>query len=255
MKAIIAFAVSIAIGLAPATAPAAENQAERSGAYPGSMPGMTQGPATEMMRGMPMGTPGHAPGWERPQLSFALQNRSELGLSAEQEKALRALVERFGNEADQRTRDIDAAERELAALLKQEPVDFAQIEAKVRGVATVRADLRLSRIRTIAEGRAALTSEQRAKLDQLAAGKGRMGQREGTRGAEEMQRFMNSERMPQAMNAMMAMAERMGGGDMMLGMVRMMEMMSMMGGGIMGGSMMGADSMMGNTQRPIQENK
>jgi len=42
---------------------------------------------------------------------------------------------------------------------------------------------------------------------------------------------MHSERMPQAMSAMMAMAERMGDGDMMLGMVRMMEMMSMMGGG------------------------
>lgn len=52
----------------------------------------------------------------------------------------------------------------------------------------------------------------------------------GTRGAEEMHRFMNSERMPQTMSAMMAMAERMGGGDTMLGMVRMMEMMSGMGG-------------------------
>lgn len=68
-----------------------------------------------------------------------------------------------------------------------------------------------------------------------ALGRGCSGRGEGTRGAEEMQRFMSSERMPQAMSAMMAMAERMGGGDTMLGMVRMMEMMSMMGGDMMGG--------------------
>lgn len=56
------------------------------------------------------------------------------------------------------------------------------------------------------------------------------------RGMEEMQRFMNSERMPQAMTSMMEMARQMGNGDAMAGMVRMMEMMSMMGqmGGMMG---------------------
>jgi hypothetical protein len=40
--------------------------------------------------------------------------------------------------------------------------------------------------------------------------------------------------MPQAMTAMMDMARRMGDGDVMLGMVRMMEMMGSMGG-MMGG--------------------
>ncbi len=60
-----------------------------------------------------------------------------------------------------------------------------------------------------------------------------------TRGMEEMVRFCSSERMPQAMNAMMGMARQMGNGDAMAGMVRMMEMMSMMGqmGGQMGGMM------------------
>lgn len=51
-----------------------------------------------------------------------------------------------------------------------------------------------------------------------------------------MLRFMESERMPQAMFAMMEMARRVGDGDPMLGMVRMMERMSMMGqmSGMMG---------------------
>lgn len=263
MKAIIASGLSIAIGLAAATAPAAASQQERSEASAGSMSGMMHGPAAGGMRGMPMmmhGMPmdarNEAAGLERPILSLALKNRTELGLSAEQEKSLQEFVDRFGKEADRSRREIGAAERELAVLLKEETVDLSQVDTRVRAIEKLRADLRFSRIQTIAEGRTVLTPEQRTKLDQLAAGQGRPGRGHGTRGAEEMHRFMSSERMPQAMNAMMAMAERMGGGDTMLGMVRMMEMMSMMGGGMMG-NMMGGEgmmggSMMGNPRRPEQ---
>lgn len=66
------------------------------------------------------------------------------------------------------------------------------------------------------------------------------GQHEGmARGMDEMHRFCTSERMPQAMNGMMAMARQMGNGDDLAGMVRMMEMMSGMGqmGGQMDGTM------------------
>ena len=62
---------------------------------------------------------------------------------------------------------------------------------------------------------------------------------------EEMERFMNSDRMPQAMTAMMDMARRMGDGDVMLGMVRMMEMMGSMGG-MMGPGMMGPSTPQGH---------
>ena len=51
-------------------------------------------------------------------------------------------------------------------------------------------------------------------------------------GAKAMREFMQSDRAPQAMANMMDMARRMGDGDAMLGMTRMMEMM---GGGMMGG--------------------
>lgn len=193
-----------------------------------------------MMSGMPMAAASQALGRERPQLGLALQHRAELGLSAEQEKTLRGLVERLGKESAPRLRDIERAERALAALLEHPPADMAKVDDKVRGIEKLRAELRLRRIQTIAEGRAALNGDQRAKLDRLASG-GSSQRSDTSRGMEEMQRFMSSERMPQAMNAMMAMAERMGEGDSMLGMVRMMEMMSMMGGGgMMGGSMMEA---------------
>lgn len=50
-------------------------------------------------------------------------------------------------------------------------------------------------------------------------------------GQDAMREFMKSERAPQAMASMMAMARRMGDGDVMLGMTRMMDMMGSMGGG------------------------
>ena len=58
-------------------------------------------------------------------------------------------------------------------------------------------------------------------------------------GRKAMREFMNSDRAPQAMANMMEMARRMGNGDVMLGMTRMMEMMGTHGGGMKGhGGMM-----------------
>jgi len=55
------------------------------------------------------------------------------------------------------------------------------------------------------------------------------GQGATAEGRAEMEQFMRSEKMTQAMTGMMAMARRMGGGDPMKGMVRMMEMMGSIG--------------------------
>ncbi|MGH7325638.1 MAG: hypothetical protein ACREJ9_13480 [Candidatus Rokuibacteriota bacterium] len=54
-------------------------------------------------------------------------------------------------------------------------------------------------------------------------------------GQNAMREFMQSDRAPQAMANMMEMARRMGNGDVMLGMTRMMEMMGGTGGGMMSG--------------------
>lgn len=198
-------------------------------------------PTTEMMRGMRMGPMGDLLGPERPLLSLALRRRDELRLSADQVKTLEGLVERFRKDAEARSRQIEAAEQEVASMLKADPADLNQVESKVRAIQALRADLRIARIRTIEEGRAALTQEQRQKLQALTAAPAAGHAAERTRGMEEMERFMNSERMPQTMNTMMEMARRMGDGDTMLGMVRMMEMMGSMGGkmGGQGGGAMG----------------
>ena len=70
-------------------------------------------------------------------------------------------------------------------------------------------------------------SADRSTVDACAEMMGGTGTEEGRKA---MQEFMKSDRAPQAMTNMMDMARRMGNGDLMLGMTRMMEMMGGMGG-------------------------
>lgn len=169
---------------------------------------------------------GGGPPGERPLITLALRQRETLGLSEDQVKALEQTRSAFEREAIRRRADVEIAEREVADLLREPRVDLAKVEAKVRQIAGLQADLRLTRIKSIEKGKAVLTADQLKKLMSEA------GTHEGSmtsRGAEEMRRFMNSERAPQAMASMMEMARQMGDGDTMLGMVRMMEMMGSMG--------------------------
>jgi Heavy-metal resistance len=107
---------------------------------------------------------------ERPLITLMLNWRSELGLSASQVESLERLRSEFQREATRRDTDLRAAESELATLLQADPVNLATAETKVRDIEKQRADFRLARIKTIQQGRAQLTSEQRAKLSTLLAG-------------------------------------------------------------------------------------
>ncbi len=81
----------------------------------------------------------------------------------------------------------------------------------------------------------AIESSSEAKKDaQIACMEMMQGAGTTEEGKKAMQEFMQSPKAPQAMNNMMEMARRMGNGDTMLGMTKMMEMMGGMGG-MMGG--------------------
>jgi len=168
MKRLTALTLVLALGLALAAGDSARAGERDRGE-------MMQGAMSEMMRGMGMGRESDLLGRERPLLSLALRHRADLALSDDQAKTLEGLIDRFRKEAEQRVGDIEAAERNLAALLQQEPADLAKVEATVREIAAARADLRIARIKTIAEGRAALTAEQRQKLEALLARSSSMG--------------------------------------------------------------------------------
>jgi Spy/CpxP family protein refolding chaperone len=125
----------------------------------------------EHLRSTPgLGTPGGGPApspAERPLISFMLEHREQLALTPEQAARLETLRQEFTRESIRRDADLRIAEMDLAALLDQAPLDLAKVEAKVRELERLRADLRIARIRTIEQGRTLLTPEQRAKLQSL----------------------------------------------------------------------------------------
>lgn len=174
-----AFATSSTLAAFPALAQQRESPRQPPG---DPMQGSMDGRGMMDMHGMMMGGMGDAVGRERPQLSLALQNRADLALTEPQVKTLEGLVERFRDTAEKRVGAIEAAETELAALLKQDSQAGPQVETKVRAIEKLRTDLRLERIRTIAQGRAALAPEQRTKLDQLVGRSGMPGMDRGSQG-------------------------------------------------------------------------
>ena len=107
---------------------------------------------------------------ERPLITIMLHHRTELGLSAEQVSRLETLRGDFTREAIRRGADIRIAELDLATLLEQDPVDLTKVEAKVREVSQLRADLRIARLRTVEQGKALLTPEQRTRLQAMLSG-------------------------------------------------------------------------------------
>jgi hypothetical protein len=107
---------------------------------------------------------------ERPLISIMLSHRAELGLSSGQVEALERLRAEFQKEAIRVEADVRVAETDLRLLLAADPVDLARVEGKIREIEKRRADLRVARIRTIEQGRAQLTPEQRQRLRTLLVG-------------------------------------------------------------------------------------
>jgi len=121
-------------------------------------------------RGPGMTGPGGPSPAERPLITIMLHHRTELGLTPEQVSRLEALRGEFAREAIRREADLRIAELDLAGLLAQEPLEMARVEAKVREAAQLQADLRIARLRTLEQGKAVLTPEQRARLGSLLGG-------------------------------------------------------------------------------------
>jgi len=106
---------------------------------------------------------------ERPLISLMLQNREKLGLSGDQVKKLEQLKTEFQKESIRRDADVRVAEMDLKGLLEAQPVDMANVEAKVKEIEHSRADLRFARIRAIEKAKELLTADQKKKLQEILA--------------------------------------------------------------------------------------
>lgn len=141
---------------------------------PGPGPGPMMGHHGPGMRGQGHHGAMHRP-MGRPLITMMLRHRDELGLSAAQVQSLEKLRGDYMREAIRRDADRKIARLDLLALMRPDPadptkaVDMAQVEAKVREIEKLRADLQLARIRTIEAGKAQLTPDQRTKLNGLLA--------------------------------------------------------------------------------------
>lgn len=103
----------------------------------------------------------------RPLVSFMLRHREELKLSSEQVRGLERIRGDFRREAIRREAELRVAELDLDQLLEAERVDLEKVEAKIREIERLRGDLEIARVRAIEEGKALLSPEQRAKLEEL----------------------------------------------------------------------------------------
>jgi hypothetical protein len=98
-----------------------------------------------------------------------LRHRQELQLTAAQVAELERLRNQFEREAIRLEADIRISEMELADLLRKDPVDPAETEAKIRESERLRSELRIARIRVIQRGKAQLDVDQRGRLQDLLA--------------------------------------------------------------------------------------
>ena len=104
---------------------------------------------------------------EGPPVSLIIRNRERLGLSTEQVKNLERLRNDFEKESIRKEADIRIAKMDLDDLLAAQPVDMNKVQAKVREIERLRADLRFARIRTVQKGKEQLNADQRKKLEEL----------------------------------------------------------------------------------------
>jgi len=109
---------------------------------------------------------------ERPVISELLSYKDYLRLTPEQVKKLEQLRDDYQRQSIRNEADVRILELDIAALLDNPTVDVAKVEAKIREVEKLRADLRIARVRAIEQAKDLLTLEQRKKFDEtLRAGR------------------------------------------------------------------------------------
>ena len=112
-----------------------------------------------------------AGGWQgrggRSFIGMVLRHRQELGLTSQQVESLQKLGMEFRRAAIRRMADQQLARLDLMELRRSDPVDMGQVEAKIREIERMRADVQIAAIRTSEQAKAQLTAEQKEKVKGL----------------------------------------------------------------------------------------
>ena len=93
---------------------------------------------------------------------------AELKMDDEQVKSLKQIALNVHKESIRKKADREIAEVELHALLEQEPVEIEQAQQKIRQVANIEAELKITHIQASIAAKKVLTADQRALLQKIA---------------------------------------------------------------------------------------
>lgn len=118
--------------------------------------------------GEPVSRPGSME--QLPLMTLILWHARDLSLTPAQIQTLDRLRGDYQRQAELQAAELQRIELELQQLFGREPLDLAQVEARMRKMEALRTDLRMGRIRTIEQGKAVLTPEQWRKLQPVLRG-------------------------------------------------------------------------------------
>jgi Spy/CpxP family protein refolding chaperone len=93
----------------------------------------------------------------------------QLGLTADEQKALEPIEEKFERRQRELTMEIREATRELAQAIKEDQTDSARVSSAVRKIHAAQGDLQKVTLQHVFEMKAILTPEQYQKLLKLTA--------------------------------------------------------------------------------------
>ena len=89
---------------------------------------------------------------------------ADLGLDEKQKEAIKDIRTSAKKDAIRKIADIRIAKIELREILDKDPVDMSAVEAKLKQMESLKTDMHMSRIKTLEEIKAKLTTEQRQKF-------------------------------------------------------------------------------------------
>ena len=136
------------------------------GGMKGMGPAMGKTPSPELSTSSLPGFPGVSHLYHVGASGLFLDHSDHLQLSTKQKEALSRIRQRVLLDVATSERKISQAEQELWLLTAADKPVAAAIEAKIRAIASLQADMRLLQIRAVGEAAKLLTAEQRNRVTQ-----------------------------------------------------------------------------------------
>jgi Spy/CpxP family protein refolding chaperone len=100
-------------------------------------------------------------------VSFFIEHKEELGLSADQVSRLKAIREGFRKTAARLDADLETAYEQFHDLMQEDEIKPAEVETASRQIASLENERRIEFAKAIAEGRKVLSKDQLKKAKEL----------------------------------------------------------------------------------------